>query len=43
MRIGGLWDEAEKIAEARGDNMTEIVKPSVERALQRYIRQHQGE
>lgn len=43
LRIGELWDEAEKIAEARKDKMADIVRPSVERALKRYISQHRSE
>jgi hypothetical protein len=38
--VGELWDEAERIAKARRENMSDIVKPSVERALKRYISQH---
>lgn len=43
LRVGALWDEAEAIAKRRNETMTDIVKPSVERALKRYINQHQGE
>lgn len=40
IRIGALWDQAKAIAEARGEDMTDIVKPDIERALKRYIKKH---
>jgi hypothetical protein len=42
IRVGALWDEAQAIAASRGDSMTEVVKPAIERALRRYIRDNGG-
>lgn len=42
IRIGDLWDRAEVIARRRDETMTDIVKPAVERALRRYIRDNGG-
>lgn len=40
IRVGDIWDEAEAIAKTRGETMTEIVKPIIERGLKRYIKEH---
>ena len=43
LRIGAVWDEAEKIAHARGETISDVVKPIIERGLKRYIKQHKRE
>lgn len=43
MRFGPLWDQAETIAKQRGETMTDVVSPAIERELKRYIRQHGAE
>jgi hypothetical protein len=40
IRIGTLWDEAEAIAKSREDNMSDILRPGIERDLKRYIKLH---
>jgi hypothetical protein len=43
IRIGPLWDAAKAIAERRHEDMSDIVRPDIERALKRYIKQHRDE
>lgn len=43
LRVGEIWDEAEAIAKARGETMSDVVKPMIERGLRRYINQHRDE
>jgi hypothetical protein len=43
IRYGALWDEAEKIAKARKETMTEVVTPILDRGLRRYIGKHRLE
>lgn len=43
LRIGAVWDEAEEIASARGEKISDVVRPIIERGLKRYIKQHQDE
>jgi len=40
LRVGPVWDEAAAIAEARGETITDVARPILERGLRRYIRQH---
>lgn len=40
IRIGVIWDEAQAIAQTRGDTMTSIVRPAIEHALRQYIAEH---
>lgn len=42
LRFGSLWDQAETIAKGRGEAMTDVVSPAIERALRRYVKQHEG-
>jgi hypothetical protein len=43
LRIGAVWDEAEQVAHARGEKISDVVRPIIERGLKRYIRQHRAE
>lgn len=43
LRIGEVWDEAEAIAKARGERISDVVRPIIERGLKRYIKQHRGD
>lgn len=39
VRIGQVWDDAARIAAARGETMTAVI----DRLLQRYVARHRGE
>lgn len=43
LRIGEVWDEAEAIAKERGETMSDVARPILERGLRRYINQHRAE
>jgi hypothetical protein len=40
IRIGTLWDTAKAIAESRKEDMSDILRPGIERDLKRYIKLH---
>lgn len=40
LRVGEIWDEAEAIAKSRGETMSDVARPILERGLRRYINQH---
>ncbi len=40
IRVGDIWDQAAAIAERRGETMTEIVVPVIERELRRYVERY---
>ncbi len=42
VRVGAIWDEAKEIADARGETMSEVVVPIVERGLERYVSEHRN-
>jgi hypothetical protein len=42
IRIGALWDDAKSIAESRHEDMSDILRPGIERDLKRYIKLHRA-
>lgn len=39
IRVGDLWEEAQQVANQRGDNLSDIIR----RALEKYVKDNQEE
>lgn len=42
-RIGHLWDEAAELAATRGETMSAVARPILERGLRDYVDQHRAD